>query len=46
MIEDHSKRPGQSRLEWLHAVGNHYISMCGKCWSFVSLHLRQKMWMH
>jgi len=38
MIEDHSKRPGHSRFQWLHAVGKHYISMYGKCWSFVSVH--------
>jgi len=41
MIEDHSKRPGHSRLACLHAEGKHYLSMCGKCWSFVSVHFFQ-----
>jgi len=27
IIEGHSKWPGQRHLEWLNAMGKHYISM-------------------
>jgi len=25
IVEDHSKRPGQSHLEWLNALWKHYV---------------------
>jgi len=48
MLEDHSKKPGQSHLEWLNAVGKHYINYLVKVLElcYFTFLLRKKMLIH